>query len=220
MPTNAKMGHRRFNMAESRHWDRVYGSKDPTQFSWYRPHLDQSLDLILHTGVGLDATIIDVGAGASTLVDDLLDRGFHNITVADIAAEPLEVARRRLGPRAAGVNWLVGDITTMDLPAGAYDVWHDRAVFHFLTDEAARRAYIARVCCSVRKGGFVIVATFGPEGPEKCSGLSVARYSADELHHAFGGAFRLLEHREERHHTPFGTEQEFVYCLCAREDKC
>lgn len=207
-------------MVERGHWEKVYGSKEPTEVSWYRPHLEQSLDLILRTGVGHDASIIDVGGGASTLVDDLLDRGFHDVTVLDIAEQALDVARRRLGPRAAGAKWLVGDITAMDLPADAYDVWHDRAVFHFLTDEAARRAYIARVCRSVRKGGFVIVATFGPEGPEKCSGLPVARYSADGLHDAFGAAFRLLEHREEHHHTPFGTEQEFVYCLCAKSDPC
>jgi ubiquinone/menaquinone biosynthesis C-methylase UbiE len=207
-------------MTERGHWDRIYGSKDAGEVSWYRPHLEQSLDLILRTGVGPDASILDVGGGASTLVDDLLDRGFRNLTVLDIAESALEVTRRRLGPRSQRVNWIVGDITSMNLPDAAYDVWHDRAVFHFLTDEAGRRAYIERVCCSVRKGGFVIVATFGPEGPERCSGLPVARFSSDELHAAFGSTFTLLEHREERHHTPSGTEQEFVYCLCAKTDTC
>lgn len=207
-------------MAERGHWDKVYGSKNANEVSWYQPHLDQSLDLILRTGVGQDASIIDVGGGASTLVDDLLDRGFRNLTVVDISQEALDVARRRLGDRAPIVTWIVGDITTLELPADAYDLWHDRAVFHFLTDEGARRAYTERVCCSVRKGGFVIVATFGPHGPEKCSGLPVAHYSADELHDRFGPSFRLIEHREEQHRTPMGTEQEFVYCLCAKEETC
>jgi SAM-dependent methyltransferase len=207
-------------MAQRGHWDRVYRAKDATEVSWYRPHLDQSIELIVRTGVGPDAAIIDVGGGASTLVDDLLDRGFRNVTVVDISEAALEVAKRRLGPRAREVTWRVGDITTMDLPAGGYELWHDRAVFHFLTDDADRRAYIERVCCSVQEDGFVIVATFGPQGPEKCSGLPVARYSADELHHAFGGAFRLLEHREEHHQTPWGAEQEFVYCLCSKEQAC
>jgi SAM-dependent methyltransferase len=137
----------------------------------------------------------------------------------DIAEHALEVARRRLGPRAATVTWLVGDITAMDLPADTYDVWHDRAVFHFLTGEADRRAYIERVCCSVRDGGFIVMATFGPEGPEKCSGLPVVRYSWEQLHAAFGETFRVVDHREERHVTPKGSEQEFIYCLCVKR-KC
>jgi ubiquinone/menaquinone biosynthesis C-methylase UbiE len=207
-------------MAERGHWDKVYRSKDPTEVSWYRPHLDKSLELIACTGLGPDAAIIDVGGGASSLVDDLLDHGFRNITVVDISREALDIAKRRLGSRGAQVTWLVGDITTMSLPAEAYDLWHDRAVFHFLTESAQQKAYVEQVCCSVRKGGFAIVATFGPEGPEKCSGLPVSRYSLDELHAAFGDAFRLLERREERHHTPWGAEQEFIYCLCAKELAC
>ncbi len=207
-------------MAERGHWDRVYRTKNATEVSWYRPHLEQSIDLIMRTGIGPDASIIDVGGGVSTLADDLLSRGFRNITVADISSEAVDAAKLRLGPRAAQVTWRVGDISTMDLRADAYDLWHDRAVFHFLTAESDRRAYIQRVCCSVRKRGFVIVATFGPHGPEKCSGLPVAHYSADELHHAFGGAFRLLEHREEHHQTPWGSEQEFVYCLCSKDQAC
>jgi len=207
-------------MADREHWDKVYGGKDAEDVSWYRPHLDQSLDLIKLTGVGPEAAIIDVGGGASTLVDDLLARGYHNITVADISDEALAVARRRLGPRARNVTWRVGDITRSKLPRNEYDVWHDRAVFHFLTREEDRRAYIELVCRSVRTGGFVIVATFGPEGPEKCSGLPVARYSAEELRGAFGDAFQLVEKRDEFHRTPSGSEQEFVYCLCAKKEAC
>jgi methyltransferase family protein len=118
------------------------------------------------------------------------------------------------------VTWVVGDVTTLDFPGDSIDLWHDRAVFHFLTSESDRKAYLERVCCAVRKGGYVVLATFGPGGPEMCSGLPVVRYSADELHAAFGDAFRLEGHLKERHRTPWGTEQEFVYCLCVRESEC
>ncbi len=199
------------------HWEKVYQTKSANDVSWYQPHLDRSLDLILRTGVGPDARIIDVGGGASTLVDDLLARGFHHLTVVDIASEALDVARRRLGDRARDVDWRVGDVTTMDFESESFDLWHDRAVFHFLTNEADRKAYLERVCCAVKRGGHVVLATFGPGGPEKCSGLPVVRYGADELHAAFGDAFRLVDHVEERHRTPWGSEQEFVYCLaCAK----
>lgn len=207
-------------MSNREHWEKVYQTKNETDVSWYQPHLQRSLDLILHTGIGRDARIVDIGGGASTLVDDLLDRGFHFITVVDIAQAPLDAAKKRLGERAEQVNWLVGDVTTLDFPRDAFDLWHDRAVFHFLNSEAARKAYLDRVCCSVRKGGHIVLATFGPEGPEKCSGLPVIRYSAAEVHATFGDAFRLVEHVEEQHHTPWGTEQEFVYCLCVRESEC
>jgi hypothetical protein len=114
----------------------------------------------------------------------------------------------------------VGDITTLDLPSDSIDVWHDRAVFHFLTTEADRKAYIERACCAVKRGGHVVLATFGPEGPEKCSGLPVVRYAPEALHAAFGDAFRMVEHFDERHRTPWGTEQEFVYCMCVKEGVC
>jgi ubiquinone/menaquinone biosynthesis C-methylase UbiE len=206
--------------ADREHWEKVYRTKSEKDLSWYQPHLAQSIDLITGTGIGPGARIIDVGGGASTLVDDLLDRGFRDITVLDIAEAALHAARRRLGPRASTVTWLAGDITTVSLPPNAYDLWHDRAVFHFLTAEVDRRAYIERVCFAVKPGGFVVVATFGPQGPEKCSGLPVVRYSADEIPGAFGEAFQLLDHREERHQTPWGREQEFVYCLCTRAKSC
>ena len=207
-------------MNKREHWENVYQTKRETDVSWYQPHLERSLDLILRTGVGPGAHILDVGGGASTLVDDLLARGFRNITVVDIAAEPLEVAKTRLGVRARDVEWRVGDITSMELESESFDVWHDRAVFHFLTSEADRKRYIEQVCCALKRGGFVVLATFGPEGPEKCSGLPVKRYHADELHDAFGAAFRMVAHTEEMHRTPWGTEQEFVYCLCMREGVC
>jgi ubiquinone/menaquinone biosynthesis C-methylase UbiE len=207
-------------MSNGEHWEKVYRTRNESDVSWYQPHLQRSLDLILHAGVGPDTRIIDVGGGASTLVDDLVARGFRHVTVVDIAKAPLDAAKERLGESAKQVTWQVGDVTTIDFPRDSFDLWHDRAVFHFLTSEADRKAYLERVCCAVRKGGHVVLATFGPEGPETCSGLPVIRYSAGELHAAFGPAFRLVEHVEERHHTPWGTEQEFVYCLCARENDC
>ena len=175
--------------------------------------------------VDLTAVAVDsdgrVWMGARTGVLHALDPPSGNlITVVDIAASALDAARARLGARAGEVTWLVGDVTTIDLPVDAFDVWHDRAVFHFLTSEADRSAYLERLCSAVKKGGHVVMATFGPQGPEKCSGLPVVRYSADQVHAAFGDAFRLIEHEEERHRTPWGTEQEFVYCLCVRDRAC
>jgi len=207
-------------MSQRKHWEHVYQTKRETDVSWYQPHLERSLDLILRTGVGPDARIVDIGGGASTLVDDLLDRGFRHITVVDIAKASLDAAKKRLGERAAKVTWLVGDITALDFPSDSFDLWHDRAVFHFFTSEVDRQAYLERVCCAVKKGGHVVLATFGPGGPEKCSGLPVVRYGAGELHATFGDAFRLVEHLEEQHHTPWGTGQEFVYCMCVREREC
>lgn len=207
-------------MSKREHWEKVHQTKSASDVSWYQPHLARSLELILRTGVGPDAHILDVGGGASTLVDDLLARGFRHVTVIDIAQSALDAAMKRLGDRAREVEWRVGDITTLDLPSDSVDMWHDRAVFHFLTTEAERRAYIERVCCAVKPGGHVVVATFGPEGPEKCSGLACVRYAPESLHAEFGDAFRMIEHFDEHHRTPWGTEQEFVYCLCVKERAC
>ena len=169
------------------HWDTVYRTKAPEAVSWYRAHLERSLDLIGRVAPDLAASIIDVGGGESTLVDDLLARGYRNITVLDLSSTAVEVARKRLGNLAQQVTWSVADITRVALPDRHYDVWHDRAVFHFLTGEGERQAYVRRVMQSVKRGGHVIVATFGPEGPEKCSGLDVVRYDADSLHGGFSG---------------------------------
>jgi 2-polyprenyl-3-methyl-5-hydroxy-6-metoxy-1,4-benzoquinol methylase len=204
-------------MASKAHWEAVYGSKAPDAVSWYRAHLERSLELIEWSCADKSASIIDVGGGESTLVDDLLGRGYRSITVLDISEKALEVARERLGPRASQVSWIAADITKAHLPARRYDVWHDRAVFHFLTDPADRAAYVRQVASSVRVGGHVIVATFGPEGPTKCSGLDVVRYDADSLHGEFGAAFKMEGSGTEIHHTPFGTTQQFLYCLCRVE---
>lgn len=198
------------------HWESVYRNRATNEVSWFQPHAASSLRLIQDTGAGLDARIIDVGGGASVLVDDLLDAGYRHLTVLDLSESALAEARKRLGGRASQVSWLASDITQASLPANAYDVWHDRAVFHFLTDPADRARYVQQVLHAVKPGGHVIVATFGPGGPLQCSGLDVVRYSPDTLHAEFGAPFRLLRHEAEVHHTPTGKEQEFVYCYCVR----
>lgn len=196
------------------HWDRVYTEKAPDQVSWYTPHLEASLALIEHAGAGPSAAIIDVGGGESTLEDDLLARGYSNLTVLDISHAAIVASRKRLGDAAEDVRWVVADITRAELEPSAYDVWHDRAVFHFLTAAADRRAYVRQVVRAVKRGGHVIVSAFGPEGPTKCSGLDVVRYDAESLHSEFGANFRLISSSRQVHETPFGTTQQFLYCHC------
>lgn len=199
------------------HWEKIYTEKAPDAVSWYRPHLEKSLGLIEQVAPERSSAIIDVGGGQSTLVDDLLARGYDNITVLDISQTAIDANRKRLGAISEQVHWLVADITKVDLESAAYDVWHDRAVFHFLTAASDRLAYVRQVARSVRHGGHVIVSTFGPEGPTKCSGLDVVRYDADSLHQEFGVHFRLLGSSKELHQTPFGTVQQFLYCYCRVE---
>lgn len=203
-------------MPSKDHWEHVYSTKATDRVSWFQEHADQSLALIRGTGVASTAAIIDVGGGASTLVDDLLDNGFSELTVLDLSAAALAASRARLAERAGRVNWLEGDITEIDLPAYAYDVWHDRAVFHFLTTTRAREAYVRAVLKAVKPGGHVIVATFAEDGPAQCSGLPVVRYKPEGLHAEFGDAFALLKSEHENHHTPFGTDQSFIYCYCRK----
>jgi len=199
-----------------KHWEGIYRTKETDQVSWFQTHARSSLHLIQGSDAGLDAGIIDVGGGASVLADNLLDAGYRNLTVLDIAESALETSRQRLGKRAQQVNWLAADITQAQLPLAAYDIWHDRAVFHFLTDPADRERYVRQVLRAVKPGGHVIVAAFGPDGPLQCSGLDVVRYAPEALHAEFGPRFRLLRHEAEVHHTPAGKAQEFVYCYCLR----
>jgi len=199
------------------HWEKVYQTKAPDAVSWYRPHLETSIALIERTGAGHSLAIIDVGGGESTLADDLLARGYQNITVLDISETAIDVCQNRMGAAAGRIHWLVADVTRTELNNSAYDVWHDRAVFHFLTEAEQRAAYVRNVARSVKRDGHVIVSTFGPEGPMKCSGLDVVRYDADSLHDQFGARFRLVESSKELHRTPFGTTQQFLYCYCKVE---
>ncbi len=199
------------------HWEKVYQTKAPDAVSWYRPHLETSLALVERTGAGPGAAIIDVGGVESTLAEDLLARGYGDITVLDISETAIEVCKKRMGARAEEIRWLVGDVTLAELELSSYDVWHDRAVFHFLTGTEQREAYVRKVARAVKRGGHVIVGTFGPEGPTKCSGLDVVRYDAGSLHDEFGGRFHLVESQQELHETPFGTTQQFLYCYCRVE---
>lgn len=204
-------------MDQETHWEKIYRQKAADTVSWYRRHLEASLALIERAAADNNASIIDVGGGESTLVDDLLVRGFKNITVLDISQTAIDVTKKRLGSAAERVHWLVTDITQAQLAPGAYDIWHDRAVFHFLSTADQRTSYVRQVMRAVRPGGHVVVSTFGPQGPTKCSGLDVVRYDADSLHHEFGTRFRMVESSTESHETPFGTTQQFLYCYCRVE---
>ena len=196
------------------YWEKVYQTKRPNEVSWYRPHLEVSLQLIEEGAPNRDAQIIDVGGGESTLVDDLLTRGYRNLSVLDVSSTALNVAKERLGDRVDTVNWLCGDVTTFAFRPHQYDVWHDRAAFHFLTESEERAAYVRQVARAVKPGGHVIVATFGPEGPTQCSGLNVVRYGPNSLHNEFGTSFQLVKHLTELHQTPAGSIQQFTYCYC------
>ncbi|CAN7753813.1 class I SAM-dependent methyltransferase [Acidovorax sp. LjRoot66] len=204
-------------MQSKDHWEQVYTTKSSSGVSWFQDHAQQSVEFVRQAGVTRDASIIDVGGGASTLVDDLLNEGYARVAVLDLSESALATSQSRLGQRAAAVSWLVGDITRVELPRHAYDVWHDRAVFHFLTSQREREAYLQAVLRAVKPGGHVIVATFAEDGPEKCSGLPVMRYSAQGLHAQFGASFTLLQQEGEEHRTPSGTVQKFIYCLCRKE---
>ncbi len=205
-------------MQAKAHWEKVYATRAATEVSWFQPHAERSLALIGDAGIPPTARIIDVGGGASTLVDDLLEAGYRDVTVLDLSANALAVARARLGPRAHGVRWLEANVLEAALPRHGYDLWHDRAVFHFLTHAADRHAYVQLVLHAVRPGGLVIVATFAPDGPERCSGLPVMRYDPQGLHAEFGTPFTLLTHASEAHQTPAGRVQRFIYCLCRKAE--
>jgi 2-polyprenyl-3-methyl-5-hydroxy-6-metoxy-1,4-benzoquinol methylase len=204
-------------MNSANHWEKIYREKASDAVSWYRPHLERSLELIQKAAPARFASIIDIGGGESTLVDDLLARGYKNVTVLDISSTAIEVTKQRLGVASERIAWLAADIAKAELPPSTYDVWHDRAVFHFLTAADQRLAYVCQVAKAVKPGGHVLVSTFGPGGPKKCSGLEVVRYDAESLHAQFGKRFRVLESFEELHETPFGTTQQFLYCCCRIE---
>ncbi|MEW5943885.1 MAG: class I SAM-dependent methyltransferase [Pseudomonadota bacterium] len=198
------------------HWEEVYSIRKPDEVGWYQADPRPSLELIEATGAGPDAAVIDVGGGASTLVDKLLERGFGRLTVLDISAAALEAVKARLGARAAEVRWVVADITRFE-PPQKYDIWHDRAVFHFLTDAADRRRYLDTAARAIDPGGHLIIATFALDGPEECSGLEVVRYSPESLQQEVGGNFSLAESFAQAHMTPSGGAQHFVFCRFVRQ---
>jgi SAM-dependent methyltransferase len=193
-----------------RHWEEVYRSKPAVETSWYQAEPGTSLAMIRGAGAGPDQGLIDVGGGASLLVDHLLQLGFRDLTVLDLSAEALEQARRRLGASAQGIQWIVADITEYE-PDRDFEVWHDRAAFHFLTDPSDRQRYVAVLRSALRPGGQAIIAAFAPDGPERCSGLEIVRYDADAIGAILGDAFHLLEERRETHRTPVGREQRFAF---------
>lgn len=199
-------------MHTQEHWEDVYNTKETNQVSWFQEHAETSLTFIDNAVKAKDAAIIDVGGGASTLVDDLLLRSHNNVTVLDLSLAALQKSQSRIGEKSASVQWLQGNILETSLRPNHYDVWHDRAVFHFLTSPLERQTYISKLCSAVKKGALVVIATFAEDGPEKCSGLPVMRYSADELQKQFGAAFELLASKKESHFTPWGSEQRFTYC--------
>lgn len=206
-------------MKPREHWEQVYQTKAPTAVSWYAPHLETSFNLIKNAAPKPDSPIIDVGGGESTLVDDLLLAGYSDISILDISQTAIDVAKNRLGNQANLVKWIADDITQAPLPRSYYGVWHDRAVFHFLTDPRQRLGYIKQVAESVKLGGHVIISTFGPEGPVKCSGLDVVRYDSESLHEQFGKRFKLIDSKTEIHYTPSGAAQQFLHCYCRLESK-
>lgn len=198
--------------AASDHWERVYSAKAADAVSWYQPTPASSLNVLERHGVPASAALIDVGGGASSLVDHLLDRGWTDLAVLDLADSALAVSRDRLGPRAGQVEWLVADITRWR-PGRRFDVWHDRAVFHFLTEAADREAYRSALLTGLNPGGWLIMATFAPDGPERCSGLPVRRYDAAGLAAELGPGFDLAETWREVHVTPGGAEQKFNWAV-------
>jgi ubiquinone/menaquinone biosynthesis C-methylase UbiE len=196
------------------HWEHIYRAKASTELSWYQQESRLSLELIRQVVTDYNDPIIDVGGGASPLVDGLLSAGYRSVTVLDLADAALKQAQTRLGALAPRITWIVADILEAVLPTSAYAFWHDRAVFHFLTDPRDRTRYVAQVRRAVRPGGYVLVASFAADGPTHCSGLEVARYSPKELHAQFGADFRLVESVRETHTTPGGSTQPFLYCVC------
>ena len=205
-------------MSQQEHWEGVYRSKAADELSWYQRRPDVSLALIAAAGATRDGGIIDVGGGASVLADFLLDAGYSNLGVLDWSTAALDISRTRLGARADTVDWFVADVASFE-PPRRFVLWHDRAVFHFLTDAGDRSAYVATLRRTLRPGGSVVLATFATDGPPKCSGLDVVRYDESSIQSELGAEFRLEETRREKHVTPWRSEQRFVYFRFRRQGR-
>lgn len=197
------------------HWEKVYAGKAETAVSWYQPHAARSLEVIEAASPDRKAGIIEIGGGASTLVDDLIAWGYVDLTVLDVAAPALERAKERLRSEAARVTWIVADIMAWD-PPRIWHIWHDRAVFHFLTEPTQQDAYVLALTKATATGARIIVATFAPDGPNRCSGLPVQRYSPATLAARLGSDFELIGQAKEAHVTPRGAEQRFSYSILRR----
>ena len=200
-------------MSRVTHWDGVYATKPPERVSWFQPHLNLSLELLERAGLGRSTRIIDIGAGASTLIDDLLDRDVQTVLALDISAAALQVTRDRLRERGARVRWIVSDVTQLNLPPSSIDMWHDRATLHFLTDPEDTHEYVRVASRVVAPGGHVVIGGFASDGPDQCSLLPVVRRDPEEVAALFGNEFALVEARRETHRTPGGSPQNFAYAL-------
>lgn len=206
-------------LSSAEHWDRIYRSKRSDELSWFQREPQMSLALIRQATSDPESPIIDIGGGASMLVDELVAAGYRRISVLDLSLAGLSQASRRLGAAGAAVNWIHGDVLTGELPQSGFDVWHDRAVFHFLVAEGDRARYLARARAALKPGGHLLIATFAHDGPTKCSGLPVVRYTRESLHSELGEDFRVVESVREVHITPSGAQQAFVYLLCSFEPR-
>jgi SAM-dependent methyltransferase len=202
-------------MDRTEHWDRIYERRSPREVSWYERTPAVSIRRVREAVGGGARSLLDVGAGAATLVDEALELKLHRIAVLDISERALQASRERLGTRADHVEWLVGDVTALD-EVGMFDIWHDRAVFHFLTDAFDQERYVSLCERTVAPGGIAIVATFAPDGPGMCSGLPVQRYDASGLAERCGPRFELLDSESHLHLTPRGVEQRFIYASFRR----
>lgn len=200
-------------MSSATHWDSRYQGTRPDQLSWFQPHLNMSLELLLSAGLNASSRVIDIGGGASTLVDDLLDRGVENAAVLDISAAALHVARSRLGNRSERVRWIVSDVGAAELDPDSIDLWHDRAVLHFLTDPRDVSAYVRLASHAIAVGGSAVIAGFASDGPEQCSQLPVVRRDPEQIAELFAERFSLTAERREMHSTPRGTPQSFAYAV-------
>ena len=198
------------------HWETVYVTKAENEVSWFQDNPVPSLEAVALTGAAPASAIIDIGGGASRLVDHLVAQGFLDLTVLDLSAAALDTAKARLGTPAAKVRWLVADVTTWE-PTASYDAWHDRAAFHFLTGEDDRAAYVTHLERALKPGGHAVIATFAPDGPERCSGLPVMRYDAESLGRALGPAFKLVHTERHEHATPWDARQVFQFSVFRHE---
>jgi ubiquinone/menaquinone biosynthesis C-methylase UbiE len=207
------MGKRKLSIKA--HWENIYNTKLPTEMSWYQKYPSLSLKLIKTSGIEAKHSIIDVGGGTSLLVDSLLEKGFKRLAVLDISHSALDIAKSRLGTRAENVKWYEADATEFQ-PPKQFDLWHDRAVFHFLTDEEAQRKYVEVLKRTLVSGGYLVISTFAIDGPKKCSGRDTVKYEVSSMSAKLGGEFRLLEFLDELHITPGKKEQKFTYFLYKR----
>lgn len=199
-------------MSQKDHWEQVYSTKRPEEVGWYASHLHLSLNWIKELNLQADSPIIDVGGGVSTLCDDLLKEGFESITVLDISKQALSGLKERVGVKGERIKWLDADITEFDLPKNSYLVWHDRAVFHFLTEPEQQQKYRDNLLKALKPGGHLIIGTFSLEAPSSCSGLPVQRYSKESLEDVLDGEFEFERQHKELHITPGGVEQMYLYC--------